>query len=154
MRCLASAAAAIAAVLFLGSTARADISVCNDFVAPIHVAFAYQVQGNFTAAGWWSVDPNKCADADFSFQGATLYYAADFGLYKTGRRTAHDHWGNKTKLFVTSKKFTFDNAGQRRRGARSEMFSQIELTTQQQANPVTITFHFVQGSTTINVKMK
>jgi uncharacterized membrane protein len=154
MRCLASAAATIAGVLVLSSPARADISVCNDFVAPIHVAFAYQVQGKFTAEGWWSVAPNKCTATDFSFQGSTLYYAADSDSYKSGRGTSHDHWGNKTKLFVTRKKFTSDNASQHRRGTRSEMFSQIELTPQQHAKPVTITLHFTQGSTTINVKMK
>lgn len=77
-------AAATAAILSFGSAARADISVCNDFVATIHVALAYPNGDKFTAAGWWNVDSNKCVDVNFSFSGDALYYSADSNNYRQG----------------------------------------------------------------------
>lgn len=152
MRRPAIATIAIAAFLSFGSAAQADIIVCNDFRARIHVAFAYQDQRNFPAAGWWSVGPNSCQTIDFSFQGSTLYYAADSDDYKDGRATNHDHWGNKVKLFVAERKFDFDNADSPRRGTVAKMFSSYDIPPQFSGKPVTITFHFVSGSTTINAK--
>ena len=151
MRCLAIVTAAIVTLLFIGSEAQAEISVCNDFRARIHVAFAYQNQRNFPAAGWWSVEPNTCQTVDFPFQGSTLYYAADSDDYKDGRETAHDHWGNKIKLFVSDKKFDFDDADSPRRGATAEMFSLYEIPQSYLGKPTTIAFHFVSGNTNITL---
>lgn len=136
------------------SGAGSEISICNDFSTRIYVAFAFENQGNFSAAGWWSVDPNKCAPADFSFQGATLYYTADSDEFKQGSGTAHEHWGDKTNLYVSGQKFNFDNAETSRSGTQGEMFSSIELTAQQQAAPVVITFNFAANNMTINVAIK
>ena len=69
MRRLATATSIIAAFLLVGSAARADIMVCNDFHAPIHVAFASQDKGHFNAAGWWTVAPKACHAVDFAFRG-------------------------------------------------------------------------------------
>ena len=137
-----------------GAAAGSDISVCNGFATRVYVAFADQNQGNFTAAGWWSVDPNKCESADFAFSGATLYYAADSDQFRQGNNTVSDHWGGGTSLYISSQKFNIDNAQLNRSGAKSENFSSIQLTPQQQANPVSIVFHFVPGNTKIDVTIK
>jgi uncharacterized membrane protein len=154
MRRLTSVASAIVGLLLLDAAPGSEISICNGFAVRIYVALAFQDQGNFTAAGWWSVDPNKCEPADFSFQGATLYYAADSDQYKQGSGMAQEHWGNKTNLYVSTQKFNFDNAESNRSNTKGEMFSSIELTAQQQTTPVTITFHFVPGNTTTSVAIK
>jgi len=151
MRCLPVVITAIAAFLFVGSQARADISVCNDFRARIHVAFAYQNQRNLPASGWWSVEPHACQTVEFSFQGSTLYYAADSEDYREGGATNRDHWGNKIKLFVSDRKFDFDDAESPRRGATAKMFSLYEIPQSYLGKPMTITFHFVSGNTNITL---
>jgi uncharacterized membrane protein len=150
-----TAAMAVTAFLVLGSAAKAaNIVVCNDIRAPIHVAFAYQAQGGFTAAGWWNVEPNECQPVDFVFEGATLYYAANSDGYRDGRMTSRDHWGNKEELFVTRAKFDFDNAERSRRSTRPEMFSSYEIPQGFAGKPATVTLHFVHGSTSITIKGK
>jgi uncharacterized membrane protein len=137
------------------ATSGSNISICNDFSTRIYVALASQNQGGFNAAGWWSIEPNTCEPADFSFQGlATIYYAADSDQIKQGNSTEHEHWGNKINLYVSGQKFNFDNAQLNRSGAQGEMFGSVELTTQQQNTPVTITFHFLLGNTITNVTTK
>jgi uncharacterized membrane protein len=143
--------AAIAIFLLIASQAKADISVCNDFRARIHVAFAYQHQRSVPASGWWTVEPNVCQNVDFSFQGATLYYAADSDDYKQGAATSHDHWGNKIKLFVGDTKFDFDDAQSPRRDATTEVFSLYEIPQQFRGKPVKIIFHLVSGKTNITI---
>jgi uncharacterized membrane protein len=150
MRCLA-VFATIVAFLFVGSEAKAAITVCNDFGARIHVAFAYIHQHNVPAAGWWSVEPNACQNIDFSFQGATLYYAADSDDYKDGAKTSHDHWGNKIKLFVGDPKFDFDDAQSPRSGATEKMFSLYEIPPHYLGKPMAIVFHFFSGKTNITI---
>jgi uncharacterized membrane protein len=152
MRYFATTGTAVATFLFLAVAAHADITICNEFRAPIHVAFAYEDQGSFIAAGWWNVEPNDCRPADFPFQGATLYYTAHSDSYRNGSATSRDHWGNKVKLYVTGKKFNFDNAQRPRSGATSDMFSLYDVP-QGYSGSGTFTFHFVPGSTTINAKM-
>jgi uncharacterized membrane protein len=152
MRRGAAVTTAIAAFLVLGSAAKADIVVCNEISAPIHVAFADQVQDSLNASGWWSVEPNDCQPVDFQFQGTTLYYSADSDGYKDGRATSRDHWGNKTKLFVTKSKFVFDGADRSRRGTKAQMFSSYEVPPSYSGKPISMTFHFTHGSTSISVK--
>jgi hypothetical protein len=118
------------------------------------VAFAFQNEGHFTAAGWWDIDSNKCAPAEFSFPGATLYYAADSDNFKEGSDSVREHWGNEASLYVSSQKFNFDSAEQKHGENPSEKFSSIELTVEQQAKPVLITFHFTSGQTTTDVVIK
>ncbi len=157
MRRLATTASAIAAFLFLGSSAWADIKVCNEALATIHVAFANQDNGGYTAAGWWAVPKDACQDVDFTLQGDTLYYAADSDSYKSGRDTKRDHWGNKLKLFVGSKKFNYTDAEKSRRGAKAEMFSSATTTPSKPAiepAPVAITVHFKPGGTSIEFTTK
>jgi uncharacterized membrane protein len=148
---LATATSIIAAFFLLGSAAQADIMVCNDFRAPIHVAFASQNKGGFNAAGWWTVAPKACQAVDFAFKGATLYYTADSDNYQIEKATAQDHWGNVVQLFVTSEDFKLDNADVSRDGAKAEKFSLAEIPPLFGGNPVTITLHFSQGSVTVNV---
>ena len=150
VRRLATALAAIAISLGFAAAAKAEIMVCNDIDAPIHVAFAYPDQDGVTASGWWNVESNSCQRVDFQFRGGMLYYAANSDSYRDGRATSRDHWGNKERLFVTRAKFDFDNAERSRRGTRPEMFSSYELPPSYQGKPATITFHFVHGSTTIS----
>jgi uncharacterized membrane protein len=151
MRRLATATWIIAAFLLLGSAARADIVVCNDFHAPIHVAFASQDKGHFNAAGWWTVAPKACHTVDFAFRGATLYYTADSDSYQDGSAISKVHWGNVVQLFVTSGDFKLDNAEASRDGATAEKFSLAEIPLQFGENRVTMTLHFDQGSVTVNV---
>ena len=153
-RRLATAAAAVAISLVFGSAAKAGIMVCNDIGAPIHVAFGYPAQDGVTASGWWNVEPGECQPVDFQLQGATLYYSANSDGYRDGRMTTRDHWGNKERLFVTRAKFDFDNADRSHRGSRAEMFSAYEVPPSYLGKPMAITFHFVHGSTTINVASK
>jgi uncharacterized membrane protein len=153
MKPLATTALTIAVSLLLGSAASADITVCNEFLATIHVTLANQEGGSYTAAGWWTVPKNSCQDVDFTLQGDTLHYTADSDDYKSGRDTKHDHWGNKVQLFVgsrVSKKFSFTNAEKSRPGAKPEMFSSATMTQQPQPKAVAITVHFKQGGTSID----
>lgn len=155
MRRFATLPVSLVVVFGICSAARADIVACNDFRAPLRVALAYERDGRIAAAGWWSVQPNACRDIDFSFSGATLYYAADSEPYQDGGKTYRDHWGNKKELFVPSKDFkTSDAANSKARGAKSEMFSMTSLSPQQQAKPVAITFRFNSGNTTTQIKFK
>ncbi len=150
MRRLATATSMIAAFLLLGSAARADIMVCNDFRAPIHVAFASKNKGGFSAAGWWTVAPKDCQAVNFAFRGATLFYTADSDSYQVGNAVGQNHWGNVVQLFVTSEDFKLDNADVSRDGAKAEKFSLAEIPPLFGGNPVTITIHFSQGSVTVN----
>jgi len=137
------------------ATSGSNISICNDFSTRIYVALASQNQGSFNAAGWWSIEPNTCEPADFSFQGlATIYYAADSDQIKQGNSTEHEHWGNETNLYVSDHKFNFENAQLNRSGAHSEMFGSAKLITQPQMIVETITFHFLPGNTITNVTTK
>ena len=138
----------------LCAAAHADIVACNDFRAPIRVALAYEREGGIASAGWWRVEPNACRDIDFAFAGATLYYTADSEPYKDGSKTFRDHWGNKKELFIPSKDFKTNEANRKERNAKPVMFSQTELSPQQQAKPVVITYRFSSGTTTTNIKFK
>jgi uncharacterized membrane protein len=149
MRRIAASIAVGTALFLMGSPARAGVIVCNDFQAPIHVAFA---DGNFTAAGWWTVAPNDCKPAEFPVLGTMLYYAADSDSYRDGRDTKHDHWGNKIKLFVTARKFNLENVDRPSRGADLTMFSTYQIPEEFLGRPTEITFRFVHGSTTVNIK--
>jgi uncharacterized membrane protein len=144
--------AGVAAAALIGSSARAEMSICNDFQAPIHVAFAYESDGRYTAQGWWRVEPNACQPSDFAYQGTTLYYTADSNNYREGRATKHDHWGNKVKLFVAKKDFKADDAQKSRRGASPAMFSSVALSTPPAGKTLSVTFHFKSGGTTIVTK--
>jgi hypothetical protein len=55
------------------------------------------------------------------------------------------------QLFVTSEDFKLDNAEVSRDGATAEKFSLAEILLQFGENPVTMTIHFAQGSTTVSV---
>lgn len=155
MRRFACVASAIAALSLLDAAPGSEIAICNDFKARIYVALAFENQGNFTAAGWWTVDPNKCEPAGFSFPGGSLYYTADSDRYPASNGgTSQDHWGNEAKLFISSKQFSSDHAEQSRGGTEGEMFSSVKLTEQQQSSPMKIIFHFSPGNTMINVNTK
>lgn len=146
----------LAAVFSLGlaSAAHADIIVCNEYPVRIRVAFAYDESGKTPAAGWWPVNPKDCRGVDFAFKGGVIYYTADSDKYREGRKTLSYHWGNKKELFVPAKDFKVDDAAGKRRGAKASMFSQVELSSQQQAKPVAITFQFKEGGTTTTVNFK
>jgi uncharacterized membrane protein len=150
MRCF-TVLAAVAIFLFAGAQAKAELSVCNDFRARIHVAFAYANQRDVPASGWWSVEPNACQTIDFKFEGATLYYTADSDKYNDGRATSHDHWGNKIKLYVRDTKFDFDDAQTRHRDTTGEMFSSYVIPEQFVGKFTKIEFHFVSGKTNITI---
>jgi uncharacterized membrane protein len=154
MRRFASVASAIAALSLLDAAPGSEIAICNDFKARIYVALAFENQGNFSAAGWWTVEPNKCEPAAFSFPGSSLYYTADSDRYPASNGgTSQDHWGNEAKLFISSKKFSSDHAEQSRDGTEGEMFSSVKLSEQQQSSPVKITVHFSPGNTVINMNI-
>jgi uncharacterized membrane protein len=144
----------VVAFLAFGSAARADISICNDFVASIDVALAYPTDEAFVGAGWWRVEPNKCISPNFAFHGDALYYTADSDDYKEGNKSFADHWGNKINLYVTDKAFNTDAADRPWGTAKSEMFSAVELTDQQKGKALVITLHFSKGTTSIDVKIK
>lgn len=145
---------AVVSIIATSPAAMADISVCNEFRARVHVALAYEDSSGFHSAGWWSVDPNACRDIDFSFQSSTLYFTANSDSYREGRQTMTYHWGNKKELFVGSKDFRFDDADRRRRGGKPAMFSFATLSPQLQSKPVTITIRFALGGTTTSIKPK
>ncbi len=147
-RLLATSSTIVA--LFSVSAAQADIKVCNDFRTPIHVAFASQDKGSFTAAGWWTVAPKACQAVDFTFKGTTLYYTADSDSYQIGNTSNQNHWGNVVQLFVTSGDFKSDNAEISRSDAKAEKFSLAEIPAKYGKNPVSTTLRFAQGSVTMN----
>lgn len=150
MRCLATAVAFLASLLALGSGAQAGMTICNDFRATIFAAFAYEDQGHFIAAGWWSAAPNACAPVDFAFPGATFDYAADSDKHQEGGKTVRYHWGDRANLFVTDAKFNFDHAESARASARAEMFSATAISQILVGNPYTVTIHFKQGGAEID----
>jgi uncharacterized membrane protein len=145
-------AAAAVAFACASSAAKAEIIICNDFRAPIRVAFASENQGNFTASGWWVIKRDACETTDFAVEGTTLHYTADSDEYKNGSGKARDHWGNKTRLFVTEKKFTFEHAEERRRGTKAQMFGAGTVPEPTKDRPVQITLRFTSGNTSITVK--
>src|SRR5258708_23494353 len=55
--------------LVLASAARAEVTVCNDFVTRVYVALAADDAGGAYAKGWWAVEPNACRAVDFPFEG-------------------------------------------------------------------------------------
>ena len=146
------AIAAVAVFLAAGSAARAEISICNDFRARIHVAFGYQNQRSIPASGWWVIEPNVCQRVEFTYQGATLYYTAESDEYQEGAGTSHDHWGNKISLYVTDRRFDVDDAQTPRSGATTKMFSLYQIPPQYLGKPASIAFHFSSGSTNITIK--
>jgi uncharacterized membrane protein len=148
------AASAVAISLLLAPAASANVTVCNEFLASIHVAFANETGGSYTASGWWTVAKDSCQDVDFTLQGDTLYYAANSDDYKVGRDTKHDHWGNKVQLFVSTGKFNLTNAEKNRRGAKPVMFSSATATQQTPSTVVAITVHFKSGGTSISFTSK
>jgi tetratricopeptide (TPR) repeat protein len=122
------------------SAAGNSISICNEFNVSVSAAFAIQSQGHFIAAGWWDVDPGKCAPADFNFEGAgTLYYMAD---------SATEHWGGGTTLYTVDKKFNFADAEQNRNGRNAEQFNSLAFTPSQQASTLALTFHYTANHVT------
>jgi uncharacterized membrane protein len=135
------------------ATAAADISICNDFRARVRVALAYEGSSGFHAAGWWAVEPNACRDVDFPFRGSVLYYAAESD-YREGDKSLHEHWGNKKELYVGSKDFDLEDAGQSRPGTKPAMFSLTTVSAQLQSKPIVITLRFTSDGTTINMKAR
>jgi tetratricopeptide (TPR) repeat protein len=129
-----------------------DISICNQFSVGIHAALAYEAEGHFIAAGWWNVDPNQCQAANFTFQGAKLYYAGDSDPYQNGSHTMIEHWGGGTSLYVSDKKFNFDDAEQNRSGTRVEKFDVLELLPAPHGSQVIITFGNHGTDTDVTVK--
>jgi hypothetical protein len=123
---VARAVSGIAALLLLGSAARATVTVCNEDSATIHVAFANEVNFSYTTTGWWAVPLDSCQDVDFTLQGDTLYFTADSDVYTNNGRTVTNHWGtSQLSLFVSSHhtgKFNYTNAQKSRGGAKSEQF--------------------------------
>lgn len=154
MRYLSGVVLAVLTQIALTTAAFADISVCNSFKAPVRVALAYQDDDGFHASGWWAVDPDACRSVDFSFQGSTLYYAAESDSYREGRKTMRDHWGNKKELYISNKDFSFDHANRSRRGAKATMFSSVTVSDQLQSKPIAITIRFTAGNTTISMRPK
>jgi uncharacterized membrane protein len=153
MHRLAATATIVATLLFAGSAAGADISVCNEFHARIHVAFGYQNQRNIPASGWWVIEPNVCDKVEYFFQGSTIYYTAESDDYQDGSATSHDHWGNKISLFVTNTRFDVDDAQAPRSGATTKMFSLYEIPPQYLGKPASIAFHFRSRNTDITIKL-
>lgn len=142
-------AGGVAGVVLAGSAMATDMSVCNEFRAPIRAAFAYEKDGKYTAAGWWRVEPKACQKVPFPFEGTTLYYMAISDAYKEGRYTKTYSWGNKVQLFLPDKDFQFDNASQRRPGASAHMFSTTPLTPPAAGKTLSITVQYKEGGTTI-----
>jgi uncharacterized membrane protein len=140
------------ALTLTAAGARAEMSVCNDFQAPIRLALAYEDQGRFVASGWWRAAPGACARVDFAYSGATLYYTADSDSYRDGRFTKRDHWGNKLKLYVETKDFRTVDAAAKRRGAQPAMFSSTSFNAPPPGKTANITFRFKSGGTTIEMK--
>lgn len=153
MKSFAPIGLAIAATLVPGA-AIAEVTVCNEIPAAIHVAFAYQNNGAFTAEGWWTVASNACQDVPFTLQGDTLYYTAHSDSYRDGRDTKHQHWGNKLQLYVGNRNFTFSEADKSRRGAKPEMFSSASRSQQQEGMDLLITVFFKPGGTTVSMSPK
>jgi tetratricopeptide (TPR) repeat protein len=131
-----------------------EISICNQFSVGIHAVLAYESEGHFIAAGWWNVDPNQCQAANFTFQGAKLYYAADSDSYRNGSDTMIEHWGDGTGLYVSDKKFNFDDAEQNRSGTRVEKFDVLELLPAPHGSQVTLTFGNHGTDTEVIVKQQ
>jgi uncharacterized membrane protein len=150
---LASPACAIAALLLFGAPAAAQVKICNEFVATIHVAFARQDHNGYTAVGWWNVPKGVCQTTTYTLQGGdTLHYAADSDGYRSAGGTRRDHWGNAVKLFVGSKDFNYTNAEKSRSGAKAEMFGTFTAPAKPaiEPPPVAATLHFKPGGTSVD----
>ena len=149
MNHMTSALAAFAVMSLASTAARATVTLCNNGPAAIHVALANEVDGSYAAAGWWRVEQNDCMDTDFTLASDTIYYTADSEGYRKGRNTGHDHWGNTLKLYVSTNKFSFDNAEQRRRHAKAEMFGSASTTLSGRPDALAVTINFNNGGTTV-----
>jgi uncharacterized membrane protein len=150
MRHVAKAVAALAALLALNSAARATVTVCNEDSATIHVAFANQVNGSYTATGWWTIPVDSCQDIDFTLQGDTLYFAADSDSYMKDGHRVTTHWGTSdVSLFVgtnRSKKFNYTNAEKSRAGATSVKFQPDSIENPDKLVKITVHIKTVGSS--------
>jgi tetratricopeptide (TPR) repeat protein len=130
-----------------------EISICNEFSVAVYAAFAIESQGHYTAAGWWNVDPNKCAPANFNFgNAAAIYYTADSASFQNGNDTLTEHWGSETNLYLIDQKFNFTDAEQNQNGRHAEKFTAVALTPEQLATNLVLTFHFTTTGTSIDMK--
>jgi uncharacterized membrane protein len=131
------------------STARADVTVCNDFRAPVNVAIAYAEAGSMTSEGWWRVEPNGCRNVPFD--GLDFYYTVESDQYRDGRSRSRSRWGNDRSFYVGAKTFKFKDAERSRRGARSLSFSLVKIN-EDQRRPFTVTLRFRDGETVRQVQ--
>jgi tetratricopeptide (TPR) repeat protein len=129
-----------------------EISVCNDFSVTIYAGFAIESQGHYTAGGWWNVDPNKCAPANFNIgNAAAVYYTADSASYQKANVATTDHWGSETNLYVVDQKFNFADAERNQNGRHAEKFTALTLSPDDQAKNLVLTFRF--GNTGTDIKI-
>ena len=150
MHRLASLACVIAGLLLSGSPAAAQVNICNEFVATIHVALARQDHNGYAAVGWWDVPKGLARPPPTRSRAATpSNYAANSDGYKGAGGTRRDYWGNAVKLFVDSKDFNFTNAEKTRPGAKAEMFGSFTAPAKPaiEPPPVAATLHFKPGGT-------
>lgn len=152
---LAVSPLALAAVLAAAAPARADVVVCNDLQAALHVAIAYQDAGSVTSHGWWRVEGRQCRELPFS--PLDFFYAAESEQYWEGGKIVQHTWGRGRRLFVGSGKwhqFKLARAEQARQGAREIGFTSFAVGEAHRAKPHVVTIRFRPGTTTVETRLK
>jgi uncharacterized membrane protein len=71
---LAVGAAAVAAIVGVGTAAKADFNVCNKTKERVAVALGYRQQGEWFSQGWWNLEPGRCQAVIAGKLTETKYY--------------------------------------------------------------------------------
>jgi uncharacterized membrane protein len=99
-RALAAAAGALILLGLAGSSARADLKLCNNTASRVGVAIGYKNKDGWASEGWWTAEPQKCLTLLKGALIARYYYVYAVDYDKGGS------WGGKAMMCIREKIFT------------------------------------------------
>ena len=98
---LSRMALAVAALCtFMGTTAKADLKLCNNTQSRVGVGLGYKDQQGWASEGWWNIGPNACETLLKGPLIARYYYIFAVDYDKGGS------WGGKSMMCTRDKLFT------------------------------------------------
>jgi uncharacterized membrane protein len=96
----ASAALAVAALLFCGSPAAADFRLCNNTSSRVGIALGYKDADGWTTEGWWNVSSRSCETLLRGTLVARYYYIYALDYDRGGE------WSGQAFMCSRDKEFT------------------------------------------------
>jgi uncharacterized membrane protein len=128
-RCLALCpllAASSVSLFFTASSAKGELTLCNQSLDVLNVSLGYELGGDFQTEGWWSIGANRCSDVIRKPLTSRYYY-----VY------AEDVFGQPVfegdiAACVDAKKFVIKGAKECwLRGGRQTKFSEVDTLSQE-----------------------